>query len=244
MRFRSTRSGRSRSTTTRSAISKSSRRSPGIPTWRTAQSPICTRRSACAANWRRTTRISWPACPIARSTAGLKNLPGFRENIVAYSEAMEALGKRLLPILARALDLKPDFFDEALKAVGEHAAELLSASAAFRRTGSSDWRRTLTAASSPCCAKPRFPGWKSAPPTAAGWLRRSCRGTSWSTPATFCGTGPTTSFCPRRIASPTCRATSGCRFHFSTSPTSTPGSNASPPVKARSGRRNIPLHRA
>lgn len=37
-------------------------------------------------------------------------LPGFRENMVAYSDAMEALGMKMLPILARALDLDPGFF--------------------------------------------------------------------------------------------------------------------------------------
>ena len=36
-----------------------------------------------------------------------ENLPGFRENMVAFSEAMEVLGKKLLPILARALNLEP-----------------------------------------------------------------------------------------------------------------------------------------
>jgi isopenicillin N synthase-like dioxygenase len=39
-----------------------------------------------------------------------ENLPGFRENMVAYGEAMEALGMRMLPILARALDLPADYF--------------------------------------------------------------------------------------------------------------------------------------
>jgi isopenicillin N synthase-like dioxygenase len=43
------------------------------------------------------------------------NLPGFRENMVAFSQAMEGLGKNLLPVLARALDLRPDFFDAAFE---------------------------------------------------------------------------------------------------------------------------------
>ena len=41
------------------------------------------------------------------------SLPGFRETVEQYAAALEALGKRLLPIFARALELQPDFFAEA-----------------------------------------------------------------------------------------------------------------------------------
>lgn len=41
--------------------------------------------------------------------------PGFRAACVAYSDALEALGKRLLPVYATALDLPADFFEEAFK---------------------------------------------------------------------------------------------------------------------------------
>lgn len=40
-------------------------------------------------------------------------LPGFRARVEQYAHQMEALGKRLLPIYARALDMPADFFDEA-----------------------------------------------------------------------------------------------------------------------------------
>lgn len=40
-------------------------------------------------------------------------LPGFRETVLAYCAAMEGLGKRLLPLYARALDLPPGYFAEA-----------------------------------------------------------------------------------------------------------------------------------
>lgn len=40
-------------------------------------------------------------------------LPGFRETTVAYMAALEALGKSLMPLYARALDLDPDFFADA-----------------------------------------------------------------------------------------------------------------------------------
>ena len=40
-----------------------------------------------------------------------EGLPGFRENVLAYSTAMETLGRRLLPIFSRALDLPAGFFD-------------------------------------------------------------------------------------------------------------------------------------
>jgi isopenicillin N synthase-like dioxygenase len=39
-----------------------------------------------------------------------EGLPGFRETCVAYCDALEALGKSLLPIYAVALDLPEDFF--------------------------------------------------------------------------------------------------------------------------------------
>jgi len=41
------------------------------------------------------------------------NLPGFRETVLAYTEAVDALGRRLLPLLALDLDLPPDTFDVA-----------------------------------------------------------------------------------------------------------------------------------
>ncbi len=40
-------------------------------------------------------------------------LPGFRTTALAYAEALETVAKSLLPLYARALDLAPDFFDEA-----------------------------------------------------------------------------------------------------------------------------------
>lgn len=40
-------------------------------------------------------------------------LPGFREAVVAYCDAMEALVRRLVPLYARALDLPPTWFDTA-----------------------------------------------------------------------------------------------------------------------------------
>ncbi len=40
-------------------------------------------------------------------------LPGFRTTVLAYAEAMERLALALLPLYARALDLAPDWFDEA-----------------------------------------------------------------------------------------------------------------------------------
>lgn len=43
------------------------------------------------------------------------DLPGFRETVVAYQEALEALGKSLLPAYALALDLPADAFDEAFR---------------------------------------------------------------------------------------------------------------------------------
>jgi len=40
-------------------------------------------------------------------------LPGFRETVLAYTGAVDALGRRLLPACAVALDLPPDSFDAA-----------------------------------------------------------------------------------------------------------------------------------
>ena len=39
-----------------------------------------------------------------------RDLPGFREDVMAYAAEAEALGMRLLPVVARALDLPGDFF--------------------------------------------------------------------------------------------------------------------------------------
>jgi isopenicillin N synthase-like dioxygenase len=44
-----------------------------------------------------------------------ENLPGFRETVVAYCEAMERLCLAILPIYATALDLPGDFFAEAFR---------------------------------------------------------------------------------------------------------------------------------
>src|SRR6266850_6879924 len=41
------------------------------------------------------------------------DLPGFRETVLAYTDAVDALGLRLLPVCAVALDLAPDYFDRA-----------------------------------------------------------------------------------------------------------------------------------
>jgi isopenicillin N synthase-like dioxygenase len=43
------------------------------------------------------------------------NLPGFRETIVEYCNAMEALALSILPIYAVALDLPPDYFRSAFR---------------------------------------------------------------------------------------------------------------------------------
>ena len=44
-----------------------------------------------------------------------EGLPGFRANVMAYCRALEALALRLLPIVARSLDLPPDYFDAAFR---------------------------------------------------------------------------------------------------------------------------------
>src|SRR3989449_2825015 len=41
------------------------------------------------------------------------NLPGFRETVLAYTDTVDALGRRLLPLCATALDLPADTFDSA-----------------------------------------------------------------------------------------------------------------------------------
>jgi isopenicillin N synthase-like dioxygenase len=42
-----------------------------------------------------------------------RDLPGFREALLSYTDAVDALGRRLLPLLAAYLDLPPDAFDAA-----------------------------------------------------------------------------------------------------------------------------------
>ena len=41
------------------------------------------------------------------------SLPGFRETLVEYFETLERFGRQILPIYATALDLPPDYFDDA-----------------------------------------------------------------------------------------------------------------------------------
>jgi isopenicillin N synthase-like dioxygenase len=41
------------------------------------------------------------------------DLPGFRETVLAYTDTVDALGRRLLPVVAVALDLPPSYFDAA-----------------------------------------------------------------------------------------------------------------------------------
>jgi isopenicillin N synthase-like dioxygenase len=43
------------------------------------------------------------------------DLPGFREKTIAYYDTMERFAKSLLPIFAKALDLKPDYFNHAFE---------------------------------------------------------------------------------------------------------------------------------
>jgi isopenicillin N synthase-like dioxygenase len=42
-----------------------------------------------------------------------EDVPGFRERVLAYTDAMDALTRRLLPVCALALDLPPNRFDAA-----------------------------------------------------------------------------------------------------------------------------------
>jgi isopenicillin N synthase-like dioxygenase len=39
-----------------------------------------------------------------------RDLPGFREDVMAYQDAVRALGQKMLPVVARSLDLPADFF--------------------------------------------------------------------------------------------------------------------------------------
>ncbi|HZQ60813.1 MAG TPA: 2-oxoglutarate and iron-dependent oxygenase domain-containing protein [Casimicrobiaceae bacterium] len=41
-----------------------------------------------------------------------RDLPGFREDCIAYMKALDDLGMRMLPVVARALDLPLDFFSD------------------------------------------------------------------------------------------------------------------------------------
>jgi isopenicillin N synthase-like dioxygenase len=41
------------------------------------------------------------------------DLPGFRDAVLAYTDAMDALSRRVLPVVALALELRPDAFDAA-----------------------------------------------------------------------------------------------------------------------------------
>src|SRR2546427_6318847 len=51
--------------------------------------------------------------PLRRPNQWPQNLPGFRESVLAYTDTVDALGRRLLPLCAAALDLPTDTFDGA-----------------------------------------------------------------------------------------------------------------------------------
>ncbi len=44
-----------------------------------------------------------------------ENLPGFRETVLEYHEAIEKLGRSFLPIWATSLNLPATFFDKILR---------------------------------------------------------------------------------------------------------------------------------
>ncbi|HVZ10087.1 isopenicillin N synthase family dioxygenase [Rhodopila sp.] len=56
---------------------------------------------------------SAPLAPFRAPNRWPENVPGFRAATLAYCDAMEALGKSLLPLYASALGLAPDWFDAA-----------------------------------------------------------------------------------------------------------------------------------
>lgn len=53
------------------------------------------------------------------------DLPGFREKVMAYFHALNALGDRLLPVYATALDLAPDYFDDMFANEGHQSLRML-----------------------------------------------------------------------------------------------------------------------
>jgi hypothetical protein len=75
-----------------------------------------------------------------------ENLPGFRDTVLAYTDAVDALGRRLLPACATALELAPDHFDRAfaesqfsfrLSHYAAHGRQLPHLPRADRRAGTS-----------------------------------------------------------------------------------------------------------
>lgn len=56
-----------------------------------------------------------PVQPFRAPNRWPEGLPDFRKTVLAYSDAMEGLGKSLLPLYAAALGLKPDWFLEAFR---------------------------------------------------------------------------------------------------------------------------------
>lgn len=66
---------------------------------------------------KRERRLDDPLVRAGRRFAGPNqwpaDLPGFRETVLAYTEAVDALGRKLLPLCASALDLPADTFDDA-----------------------------------------------------------------------------------------------------------------------------------
>lgn len=84
-----------------------------------------------------------PDDPLARSGRRFvgpnlwpETLPGFRETVLAYTDAVDALGRRLMPACAVALELPPDSFDAAFAASQSPSACRIIPRCRRRRTSS------------------------------------------------------------------------------------------------------------
>jgi len=136
------------------------------------------------------------------------DVPGFRETVVAYCDALEALVKKLVPLYAIALDLPADHFDEAfaepqytLRLTHYPFIEVLAENEFGIAPHSDTSFLTLL-------AQNKIPGlslctrdgrWIDAPSELCGsQLGRLLTGTFWSTAATCCAAGPTIASSPLR----------------------------------------------
>ena len=127
------------------------------------------------------------------------NLPGFRDFLLGYWEALERFSQKLLPIFATALDLPSEYFDRAF--VDAQCVLRLSHFPPTRyREISSGWRPTPTRISSRSCRRPMSRGCTSARRVGSGSRRRASPARSSSMPAICASAGRMTGFYRRSIS--------------------------------------------
>ena len=96
------------------------------------------------------------------------DLPGFRDGVLAYTDAVDAMARRLLPACAVALDLPPTWFEAAFAESRSRSGCPTTRRPRPTPTSTAS-RRTPTPTSSPSWPRPRSRGSRCGRRRAPGW---------------------------------------------------------------------------